>query len=82
MRSNEQIQKIKQFQGIPFSVKGIVDPASLLEYYFSNNNDVIEKNTGPKVLEIDSNHYLLSPNLQKCKIYRAFLKLDMHIFLM
>ena len=69
MRSNEQIQKIKQFQGIPFSVKGIVDPASLLEYYFSNNNDVIEKNTGPKVLEIDSNHHLLSPILAEMQKY-------------
>lgn len=52
MRTQQQIDKIKQGQGDPFSIPDI-PTEGLLDYYFANQDSVIEKNTGPRVLKVD-----------------------------
>ena len=64
MRDSKNIQLLKKTHGAPFAVKGIVDSGKLLNYYFNNESDVIQKNTGPKVLKIEKDHLLLRPILE------------------
>lgn len=64
MRDRATINKLKQTHSDPFSVKEIVDCKELLEYYYNHQSDVIQKNTGPKVLKIENDHVLLQPILQ------------------
>ena len=55
MRTLEQISHVKQGQGDPYSIRGIVDVARLYKYYVLNEDRVEQKNTGPKVLTVDPN---------------------------
>jgi len=61
MRSQDKIDKLQKTHSRPFSVQGIIEVDPLLDYYFSNQQDVIKKNTGPSVLNMDTNHVLLKP---------------------
>jgi len=64
MRTQEQIKKIKQGQSNPFSVKD-VPLEGLLDYYFDNQHDVLQKSTGPRVLKVDPMHDIFYPLLSK-----------------
>ena len=55
MRTLEQIQKIKQGQSDPYSIKDVVDVNSLYKYYALKEEQAIQKNTGPKVLKVEPN---------------------------
>ena len=46
MRTKDQIKQIKQGQGTPYSINGIVLDG-LVEYYSQRQNDVVQKSTGP-----------------------------------
>ena len=48
MRTQDQIKQIKQGQGTPYSISGVVEDG-LVEYYFARQNDVVQKSTGPKI---------------------------------
>lgn len=63
MRTPEQISKIKLTESDPVSFSGLLsnsDVENLLAHYFSHQEDVITKNTGPKVLQINSNTPVLA----------------------
>ena len=64
MRTQQQINKIKQGQSNPFSVKD-VPIQGLLDYYFENEHDVLQKSTGPRVLKVDPMHDIFYPLLSK-----------------
>lgn len=64
MRTIKQIQKLQNSHSNPFSISNVVDVDPLIDYYFSNQEDIIKKNTGPSVLKLDSNHVLLQPILK------------------
>ena len=64
MRESGTVELLQKTHGEPFSVKGIVDSGELLKYYYNNESNVIKKNTGPKVLEIERDHKLLQPVIQ------------------
>lgn len=53
MRTQQQIEKIKKGQGDPYSINNVVDVESLYNYYVSNKGNVVQKNTGPKILKVD-----------------------------
>lgn len=64
MRTQQQIDKIKQGQGDPFSISNIpID--GLLDYYFANQHDVLQKSTGPRVLKVNPMHDTFYPLLSK-----------------
>tara|TARA_B100000963_G_scaffold45112_3_gene33650 strand:+ start:49653 stop:50348 length:696 start_codon:yes stop_codon:yes gene_type:complete len=64
MRTQQQIDKIKQGQGDPFSITNIpID--GLLDYYFANQHDVLQKSTGPRVLKVNPMDYIFYPLLSK-----------------
>lgn len=67
MRNSNTIELLQKTHSDPFSLKDIVDNEELLKYYFDNESNVIQKNTGPKVLEIEKNHKLLQPVIQKMR---------------
>ena len=67
MRTQEQIQKIKQGQGDPYSISDIVDVNSLYNYYELNEEQAIQKNTGPKVLKVDPNEKVFEPLITSLK---------------
>jgi len=60
MRTKEQIDRIQSTHGNPISIKNIVDVEPLKNYYKDNSNKIIQKNTGPKILEVDPNELLFS----------------------
>tara|TARA_R110000868_G_scaffold161850_3_gene392756 strand:- start:12072 stop:12770 length:699 start_codon:yes stop_codon:yes gene_type:complete len=69
MRTQEQINRVKQSEGNPFLMETQVTQQeidNILAFYF-NSNDVIEKNTGPKVLRLDEGNPILSPIIQRIK---------------
>lgn len=69
MRTQEQIDSVKQGQGDPFLMETVVTQQEIdciLEFYFSSN-DVIEKNTGPKVLRIEEDNPILAPIIKRIK---------------
>jgi hypothetical protein len=61
MRNTASINKLKLTHSDPFVVNNIVNTSPLLKHYFDNEDNIIQKNTGPKVLKIDNNHDLLVP---------------------
>lgn len=68
MRTQEQIDKIKKKQSGPVSFKNLlseVDISNLLDYYFSNSDQVIKKSTGPTVLKISPDEAVLNRVLKK-----------------
>ena len=69
MRTQEQIARVKQGEGDPFLMTTTVSRQeidNILEFYF-NSNDVIEKNTGPKVLKIEEDNPVLAPIIKRIK---------------
>ena len=64
MRTQQQINKIKQGQSNPFSVID-VPIVGLLDYYFENQHGVLQKTTGPRVLTVDPMHKIFYPLLSK-----------------
>lgn len=69
MRTQEQIARVKQGEGDPFLMTTTVTQQeidNILEFYF-NSNDVIEKNTGPKVLKIEEDNPVLAPIIKRIK---------------
>ena len=69
MRTREQIDIIKQTESDPFSIPSAISTTEinkLLNFYFSSNN-VIQKNTGPKVLKIEEHNPLLTPVIDRLK---------------
>jgi|TARA_B110000908_G_scaffold33265_1_gene39784 hypothetical protein len=67
MRTLEQIQKIKQGQGDPYSIRDVVDVNGLYKYYVLNEEQAIQKNTGPKVLTVDPNEKVFKPLITSLK---------------
>ena len=67
MRTLEQIQKIKQGQSDPYSIRDVVDVDSLYKYYTLNEEQAIQKNTGPKVLKVDPNEKVFEPLITSLK---------------
>ena len=67
MRTLEQIQKIKQGQGDPYSIRDVVDVNGLYKYYVLNEEQAIQKNTGPKVLTVDPNEKVFEPLITSLK---------------
>lgn len=70
MRTQQQIDKVKEGQGDPFLMETVVSKQeinSILDFYFNSNN-VIKKNTGPKVLQLKENNQILAPIIQRIKI--------------
>jgi len=69
MRTQEQINRVKKGESEPFLMETVVSQQeidSILEFYFNSNN-VIEKNTGPKVLKIEEDNPVLAPIIQRIK---------------
>lgn len=67
MRTQQQIEQIKKGQGDPFSISNIVDVDLLYDYYVSRENDVVQKNTGPKILKVDHTETLFNTLIQSLK---------------
>ena len=67
MRTQEQIQDIKQGQGDPYVIRDVADVNSLYKYYVLNKDKVIQKNTGPKVLEVNANEKVFEPLIASLK---------------
>ena len=67
MRTLEQIEKIKQGQSDPYSIRDVVDVDSLYKYYTLNEEQAIQKNTGPKVLKVDPNEKVFEPLITSLK---------------
>ena len=67
MRTLEQISHVKQGQGDPYSIRGIVDVARLYKYYVLNEDRVEQKNTGPKVLNVDPTEEVFQPLIASLK---------------
>lgn len=53
MRTPQQIEQIKKGQGDPYSINNVVDVELLYNYYVSKEGNVVQKNTGPKILKVD-----------------------------
>ena len=66
MRTQDQIKLIKQGQGTPYSISGVVEDG-LVEYYFARQNDVVQKSTGPKILKVDPKESVFQPLLNTLK---------------
>lgn len=64
MRTQDQINYLTKLHSQPYAIKNIVDTESLINYYFANEEKVITKNTGPRVLKIENDHVLLQPILE------------------
>jgi len=67
MRTLEQISHVKQGQGDPYSIRGIVDVTRLYKYYILNEDRVEQKNTGPKVLNVDPTEEVFQPLIASLK---------------
>lgn len=69
MRSLDQINLIKQEQSPPTQVLNLIDNNKinfLLDYYH-NSNDVVEKNTGPKVLKVEPGYGIIDDIIEDLK---------------
>ena len=67
MRTQQQIEQIKKGQGDPYSINDVVDVEPLYNYYVSNQNNVVQKNTGPKILKVNPTENLFSNLIQSLK---------------
>jgi len=67
MRTQQQIEKIKKGQGDPYSINNVVDVESLYNYYVSNEGNVVQKNTGPKILKVDPTEDLFDSLIKSLK---------------
>ena len=52
LRTNTDIDKIRQYHITPVSIKSPIDTNIFLNYYNENEYRIIQKNTGPKVLNL------------------------------
>lgn len=67
MRTQQQIDNIKKGQSDPYAIRDIVDVNSLYKYYVLNEDKAIQKNTGPKVLEVNASEQLFEPLIASLK---------------
>jgi len=67
MRTQQQIEKIKKGQGDPYSINNVVDVESLYNYYVFNEGNVVQKNTGPKILKVDPTEDLFDSLIKSLK---------------
>lgn len=83
MRTQEQINTIKKYEQLPRVHEAVVsnEKTKFLLDYYHNSNDVIEKNTGPKVLFVKQGEDIIDDIIEKLqKIYGRFNVRSAHFF--
>lgn len=82
MRTQEQIERIQKTHSEPLQFQNIVSAEQIeeLKTHFYNSQDVIQKNTGPKVLYIDDHPFVKHITQYLQQFYLPFKVRSAHIF--